>query len=84
MAKDGGCGRIVHIAASLAAGHLGSLRDAIPALTTAAWKTGHHRDPPHRRAAPVNLSPDDVMELAELLQFLGGWLRSDRGNLAGL
>ena len=30
----------------------------------------------------MNLSPDDAMELAELLQFLGGWLRSDRGNLA--
>ena len=40
---------------------------------------GHHRDPPRRRAAPVNVSPDDAMELGQLLQFLDDWLATDRG-----
>lgn len=29
----------------------------------------------------MNLSPDDAIELAELLQFLGGWLESDHDTL---
>jgi hypothetical protein len=32
---------------------------------------------------PVPLDVGDAIELAELLQFLGSWLESDRGNLAG-
>jgi hypothetical protein len=30
----------------------------------------------------IALDAGDAAELAELLQFLGGWLESDRGNLA--
>lgn len=30
----------------------------------------------------IALDAGDAVELAELLQFLGGWLESDRGNLA--
>ena len=31
----------------------------------------------------IPLDAADAIELAELLQFLGGWLESDRVNLAG-
>jgi hypothetical protein len=30
----------------------------------------------------ISLDMSDAMELAELLQFLGGWLESDHDNLA--
>jgi hypothetical protein len=30
----------------------------------------------------ISLGAADAIELAELLEFINGWLRSDRGNLA--
>jgi hypothetical protein len=35
------------------------------------------------KVEPVYLDPGDAVELGELLEFLGGWLVSDRENLAG-
>jgi hypothetical protein len=37
---------------------------------------------PRRRAAPVNLSLDDAMELGQLLQFLDAWLATDHEQLS--
>ena len=84
-ALDGGClpasggeMRIVRIAASLAAGHDVSLCDAIAGidqrrlhLVTAIRHAA--------RAGLVNISPDDAMELGQLLQFLDDWLLTDHG-----
>ena len=55
--------RIIRIAASLAAGHPVSLRDAIPDLD----RQSHRRDPPCRRTMRVNPSPDSEPDVIPVL-----------------
>ncbi|MDQ2813278.1 MAG: hypothetical protein M3Z75_15750 [Actinomycetota bacterium] len=66
-ALDGGrlpaSGGEQRIAASLAAGHPVSLRDAIPGLD----RQSHRRDPPCRRTVQVNPSPDSEPDVIPAL-----------------